>query len=337
MWSGVLDRKDQRKLVLSALQKFYQERLWSMVEADVIIPVYRPKEKFLKLLDMLQVQSQPIGQIIVINTEKKYFDQLTEGTDFQEKYKELRVVHISKEEYDHGSTRNLGVSLSQAPYFIMMTDDAVPADEKMAERLLAPFEDEKVGMTYARQMPAEESGAIERYTRLFNYPDSSCRKSAENLKDMGIKAFFASNACAAYRRDIFERLKGFTEGTIFNEDMIYARRLLNAGYQIAYTAQAKVVHSHNYSGIAQLKRNFDLGVSHADHPEIFAGLSTESEGIRLVKKTCGHLWRIGRPWLVFKLIWQSGCKYVGYFLGKRYKKLPAEIVKKLSMNQGYWK
>ncbi|MDE7285466.1 MAG: glycosyltransferase family 2 protein, partial [Lachnospiraceae bacterium] len=197
--------------------------------------------------------------------------------------------------------------------------------------------EEKVGMTYARQMPVKECGIIERYTRSFNYPNISCLKSVENLKDMGIKAFFASNACAAYRRDVFDRLKGFAEGTIFNEDMIYARGLLNAGYQIAYSAEAKVVHSHNYSGIAQLKRNFDLGVSHADHPEVFAGLSTESEGIRLVKKTCAHLWNIKRPWLIFKLVWQSGCKYLGYFLGKRYKKLPVKLVKKISMNQGYWK
>lgn len=308
-----------------------------MLEVDVIIPVYRPSRKFLELLDMLELQSLPIGKIILINTEKKYFDQLTEGTNFGEKHKKLVVEHITKEEFDHGGTRNFGVSLSKAPYFIMMTDDAVPADEQLVERLLAPFEDEKVGMAYARQMPAEECGVIERYTRSFNYPDAPCLKSAEDLKDMGIKAFFASNVCAAYRRDVFDRLKGFTDHTIFNEDMIYARGLLNAGYRIAYAADAKVVHSHNYSGKEQLKRNFDLGVSHADYPEIFSGLSTESEGIRLVKKTCAYLFQIGKPWLVFKLIWQSGCKYLGYFLGKRYKNLSQNMRKNLSMNKGYWK
>ena len=308
-----------------------------MLEVDVIIPVYRPSQKFLKLLDMLESQSLPIGKIILVNTEKKYFDQLTEKTNFWEKHKKLVVKHITKEEFDHGGTRNFGVSLSKAPYFIMMTDDAVPADEQLVERLLAPFEDEKVGMAYARQMPAEECGVIERYTRSFNYPDTSCLKSDEDLKNMGIKAFFASNVCAAYRRDVFDRLKGFTDHTIFNEDMIYARGLLNAGYRIAYAADAKVVHSHNYSGKEQLKRNFDLGVSHADYPEIFSGLSTESEGIRLVKKTCAYLFSIGKPWLVIKLVWQSGCKYLGYFLGKRYKNLPRNLIKNLSMNKGYWK
>lgn len=307
-----------------------------MREVDVIIPVYRPTGKFLDLLDMLESQSLPIGKMILVNTEKKYFDQLTAGTDFWEKHKKLLVKHITKEEFDHGGTRNYGVSLSKAPYFVMMTDDAVPADEHLVERLLAPFADEKVGMTYARQMPSEKSGAIEGYTRTFNYPDVSCIKSAEDLKSMGIKAFFASNVCAAYRREVFDRLKGFTNHTIFNEDMIYAKGLLNAGYSIAYAADARVVHAHNYSGKQQFKRNFDLGVSHADYPEVFSGLSTESEGIRLVKKTCAYLCRIRKPWLIFKLIWQSGCKYLGYFLGKRYRKLPQKMRRTLSMNKGYW-
>ena len=308
-----------------------------MAEVDVIIPVYKPSAGFLALLDALAAQSLPIGQIILINTEKKYFDQLVAGTDLFDQYSNLVVRHIKKEEYDHGGTRNYGVSLSKAPYFIMMTDDAIPADEKLVERLLEPFQDKKVGMTYGRQLPAAGCGVIESYTRCFNYPDTPCVKSVENLKDMGIKAFFASNVCAAYRRDIFDALGGFTDRTIFNEDMIYARGILNAGYRIAYAAQAEVMHSHNYSGWEQLKRNFDLGVSHAEYPEIFDGLSTESEGIRLVKKTCGYLFRIRKPWLTGKLIWQSGCKYIGYFLGKRFRKLPRKMIRFFSMNRGYWK
>ena len=50
------------------------------------------------------------------------------------------------------------------------------------------------------------------------------------------------------------------EKTIFNEDMIYAADLIHAGYGIAYAADAKVVHSHNYSCSQQFHRNFDLGV-----------------------------------------------------------------------------
>lgn len=308
-----------------------------MIDVDVIIPVYKPTEKLLYLLDMLKSQTVPAHRIILVNTEKQYFDEFTPGTDFNNKYQNVVVRHVAKEDFDHGATRNYGVSLSETPYFVMMTDDAVPVDQRLLEHLLRPFENERVGMSYARQAPAEGCGELESYTRRFNYPESSCIKSAENMKDMGLKAFFASNVCAAYRRDIFDELKGFTDHTIFNEDMIYARGLLDAGYLIAYEAEAVVAHSHNYSAFKQFRRNFDLGVSHALHPEVFAGLPAESEGIRLVKKSCAYAIRLGKPWLIIKLFWQSGFKYLGYFLGKRYRSLPGGVVKAFSMNKEYWK
>lgn len=307
-----------------------------MFEVDVIIPVYRPGEKFIRLLEQLKKQSVPIRKIILINTEKKYFDCLAGETDFLEKYENVLVKHITKEEFDHGKTRNYGVSLSEAPYFIMMTDDAVPVDKELISKLLTPFEDKKVGMSYARQVPGKDSDAIETYTRLFNYPAESLMKSKEDLEHMGIKTFFASDVCAAYRRETFDRLGGFIDHAIFNEDMIYARRLIDAGYKIFYAAQAKVEHFHNYSGKGQFKRNFDMGVSHADYPEVFSGLPTEAEGIRMVKKTCAHLCKTGKPYLMIKLFWISGCKYLGYFLGKRYKRFPGKLARVCSMNRNYW-
>ena len=307
-----------------------------MFDVDVIIPVYKPDRKLIMLLEQFKEQSVPVKNIILINTEKKYFDKWAEGTNFLEKYNNVLVKHITKEEFDHGKTRNYGVSLSKTPYFIMMTDDAVPADKELVKELLMPFEDEKVGMSYARQLPSKESDAIESYTRSFNYPDTPLIKSSKDLGKMGIKTFFASNACAAYRREAFDRLGGFIDHAIFNEDMIYARGLIDAGYKIFYAAGAKVEHSHNYNGAGQFKRNFDIGVSHADHPEIFSGISAESEGVRLVKKTCMHLCKIGKPYLIIRLFWLSGCKYLGYFLGKRYAWLPKRIVKAFSMNVNYW-
>ncbi len=306
-----------------------------MAETDVIIPVYKPTSKLTDLLDRLKTQTCPVRRIILINTEKQYFDAFADR-EFWERYDNLLVRHVAKEEFDHGGTRNYGVSFSDAPYFIMMTDDALPKDDKLVERLLAPFGDEKVAMSYARQMPDKECGIIESYTRSFNYPGEPRVKSAEDIKGMGIKAFFASNVCAAYRREVFDELKGFCSHTIFNEDMIYARGVLDAGYKIAYASDAKVIHSHNYSGLQQLRRNFDLGVSHAEHPEVFAGILTESEGIRLVGKTVGYLCKAGKPWLIIRLFWQSGCKYLGYFMGKRYRSLPEWLVKRLSMNREYW-
>ena len=119
--------------------------------------------------------------------------------------------------------------------------------------------------------------------------------------------------------------------------MIFTGELIKAGYTVAYEADAKVVHSHNYSGIQQFHRNFDLAVSQVDNPQIFSGIRSEGEGIRLVKQTMQYLIRRKKYIQVMKLIYISGCKYMGYLLGKKYKKLPRKFVIWCSMNREYWR
>ena len=307
-----------------------------MLKYDVIIPVYRPGEKLNKLIDALLSQSLQPGKIIMVNTKREEFLKFSPEEAFLARSPLLELHHIKKAEFNHGATRNYGVSLSDAPFFVCMTDDAIPAGNTVMEELLKPFTSESIGVSYARQLPASDCGIIERYTRSFNYPEESRIKTAKDLPELGIKTFFASNVCAAYRRSYFDALGGFTDHTIFNEDMIYARHLIDAGYAISYSAKAEVIHSHNYSGTEQFHRNFDLGVSHAQFQEEFSGIKAEAEGKKLVLQTCRYLMKLHKPWLIVKLIWQSGCKYIGYFLGKRYQKFPAWFVKRCSMNRSYW-
>ena len=169
------------------------------------------------------------------------------------------------------------------------------------------------------------------------HDDESRVKEAANLPELGIKTYFCSNVCAAYRRALYVELGGFTKKTIFNEDMIYAAKLIQNGYGVAYVADARVVHSHNYTGAQQFCRNFDLAVSQKDHPEVFEGIRSEGEGIRLVKKTAEYLVKQGKIHLVPQLVYMSGCKYLGYLLGKRYRKLPKCVILKCTMNKNYWK
>ena len=244
--------------------------------------------------------------------------------------------HLTKAEFDHGGTRDQGMRLSGADVVICMTQDAMPADQELIQNLLKPFEDPQVWAAYARQLPAKDCSEVERYTRSFNYPDKSQVKSSKDLEQMGVKAFFCSNVCAAWRRDKYEALGGFETRTIFNEDMIYAGKLMQKGGKIAYCAGARVIHSHNYSALQQFHRYFDLAVSQTMHPEVFGGVRSESEGMRLVKKSVQYCLKIKKPWLIGTVVTQNAGKFLGYKLGQRYKKLPRGLIKICTMNRSFW-
>lgn len=303
---------------------------------DVIIPVYKPDKSFLTLIERLEKQTVPVNRIILMNTEQKYFERLIYGTSFLEKYRNVYVTHLSKREFNHGRTRRHGVEKSEASVFIMMTQDAIPEDEHLVEYLVAPLEEEGVAVSFARQLAGEESNEIERFNRAFNYPEESRIKSREDVEELGIKAYFCSNVCAAYDRKIYDVLGGFIKHAIFNEDMVYAATAMKAGYRISYTARARVFHSHNYTFTQQFHRNFDLGVSQADHPEVFEGLSSEGEGMQLLKAASVHLWKVKKKGMIPALYIGTAYRYMGFLLGKHYRSLPSRLVIKCTMNKDYW-
>lgn len=302
------------------------------MEVDVLIPVYRPDGKLTELLKRLKMQNYPIHRVILMNTEEKHFP--TELTGIWDR---VEVYHLAKEEFDHGGTRDRGVRMSTADLVVCMTQDAMPADETLIEELVKPFDDPEVWAAYARQLPNEDCREVEKYTRSFNYPEQSMVKTKEDLDRLGIKTFFCSNVCAAWRRKKYLELGGFVKHTIFNEDMILAGTMIKQGGKIAYCAKAKVIHSHNYSAFQQFHRNFDLAVSQTMYPEVFGGIRSESEGIKLVKKSLSYCIKIGKPWLMIQVVTQSAGKLLGYKMGQRYRSLPMWLILRCTMSPSFWR
>ncbi len=303
---------------------------------DVIIPTYKPDTELIKILDMLCRQSVKPHRIILVNTVSEYLERLFKEEAYTPDTGIIEIHNIEKDEFDHGGTRAMAAGYSETDIMLYMTQDAVPADEDFISRLIKPLEDEMVAASYARQLPKEGSGIPERITREFNYPEASCIKSAADTERLGIKTYFCSNVACAYRRDIYDRLGGFVHKTIFNEDMIYAGTAVKAGYRIAYSADAMVYHSHDYSAAEQFRRNVDIGVSQAEHPEIFSGLSSESEGKKLVKLTIGRLASSGKLISIPGYIWMIVCRYAGYLIGKHYRSFPVRFIKSVSLNPDYF-
>lgn len=302
------------------------------MEVDVLIPVYRPDGKLRELLKRLKMQNYPIHRVILMNTEEKHFPAELTGI-----WDRVEVYHLAKEEFDHGGTRDRGVRMSTADLVVCMTQDAMPADETLIEELVKPFDDPEVWAAYARQLPNEDCREVEKYTRSFNYPEQSMVKTKEDLDRLGIKTFFCSNVCAAWRREKYLELGGFVKHTIFNEDMILAGTMIKQGGKIAYCAKAKVIHSHNYSAFQQFHRNFDLAVSQTMYPEVFGGIRSESEGIKLVKKSLSYCIKIGKPWLMIQVVTQSAGKLLGYKMGQRYRSLPMWLILRCTMSPSFWR
>ena len=296
------------------------------IKINVVIPAYRPDEKLIAIIQMLKKQTLAVDRVVIMNTKVTATDDARDisaekviDTVKSESGLEICIYDLSPDEFDHGGTRNIGVShvSEDCEFVVLMTQDAVPEDEKLIESLYSHFVNENVAAAYARQVAREDSTLAEKFTRSFNYPDEDRIKTEADIEKIGIKAFFCSNVCAMYRRSVYEELGRFVDRAIFNEDMIYAGTLLQAGYSLVYTSEACVIHSHNLSGIEQYRRNKEIARSQSEHPEIFGGLKSESEGIRLVKTSIIKLAKRNKIYLLPVLIWHSGCKYLGFRAGRK--------------------
>lgn len=305
------------------------------MKVDVIIPVYKPGKEFITLIRRLKVQTLKPSNIFVINTEKDIFDKFLEENHISQEDLEINVSHVTLAEYDHAATRHMGMEKSMADVVILMTQDAVPCDEFLVERLIESL-NENVIVAYARHIPKEGADILEEITREFNYPRESSIKTKSDLEKIGVRAFFCSDVCAAYQREKYFEVGGFEAPAIFNEDSVFAYKALMKGYSVAYVAEAMVKHSHHYSCIQQFKRNFDLGVSQSQKSEIFSKYKSESEGKKLVKEAFLKLVKKKKIYMFIPFCFQCGFKLLGYKVGKKYRILPKGMVLLFTFNKHFW-
>ena len=166
---------------------------------DIIIPTYKPDETLCLLLHKLQGQTFVVHRVIILNTEEELWKQATAAYPIEQVLKELpceyEVFHIAKKDFDHGGTRQFGAEHSDADVMVFMTQDAVPADEFLVEKLVESLllkEDQVsarvqqnamevegteksakgdclVAVAYARQLPKNDCHIVEQYTSCLLY------------------------------------------------------------------------------------------------------------------------------------------------------------------------
>ncbi len=268
----------------------------------VIIPTLNAQQTLGKLLCMLKEQD-----ILVIDSSS------TDDTLKIAKEQSVDVSIIKKYDFNHATTRNMALNY-QADFYLFLTQDALPYDRYLIEKLLKTFEEDDVVVSYARQIPFQDADILEKFARETNYPDASVVKSKDSIKELGIKTFFSSNSCAMYRAGYFKKVSGFKEGLIANEDMEFAYRAIMDEKKVVYCKDAMVWHSHKYSLREIFKRYFIIGKFFKENQYILDAVDTESTGIKQAKKELNHLLK-NRPLLIPKSILFSLTKYIAYKLG----------------------
>ena len=243
---------------------------------------------------------------------------------------------MPKEEYDRAGSRDMILRELDSDIVIFMVQTAIPQNRYLVEKLTEPFKEERTAVVYGRHMTDDECSPIECCVRQFNYPPKGMTKSLEDAGKLGIRTFFNSNVCAAYRRRAYLETEGFGKRMIAGEDMLAARRLLEKGWQAVYAPEAEVIYYRNDDLHGLWKRNFDIGVAHAEHPEMIENTKPGKEGVRLVRVTSALLRQNHMEEYLGEVLTRSIVRYLAYQLGRNYERLPEGVVRKCSANKEYW-
>ncbi len=248
----------------------------------------------------------------------------------------IEVRYMPKEEYDRAGSRDMILRELDSDIVIFMVQTAIPQNRYLIEKLTEPFKEERTAIVYGRHMTDDECSPIECCVRQFNYPPKGMTKSLEDAGKLGIRTFFNSNVCAAYRRRAYLETEGFGKRMIAGEDMLAARRLLEKGWQAVYAPEAEVIYYRNDDLHGLWKRNFDIGVAHAEHPEMIENTKPGKEGVRLVRVTSALLRQNHMEEYLGEVLTRSIVRYLAYQLGRNYERLPEGVVRKCSANKEYW-
>lgn len=255
---------------------------------SLIIPTLNAEGEIGSLLERLSNQTHPIDELVVVDSSSDD-GTVDEVRSFAVGHPAVELHVISRADFDHGLTRDRALrEWTTGGFVLFMTQDAVPADDRYVENLLRPFSDSNVGVVSGRQLPKEGAREFERLVREYNYPAESFLRGKSDLPTYGIKTFYISDVCSAYRRDAYLECGGFCQ-TMMSEDMYMAAKLVAANYLVAYAADACVYHSHNFTPREQYERNYAVGCFLEEHKDVLMGASEVGEGKKLVSHVAGEL------------------------------------------------
>ncbi|MCZ6770873.1 MAG: glycosyltransferase family 2 protein [Proteobacteria bacterium] len=199
--------------------------------ASIVIRCLNEEAHIGRLLDGIIQQSVTDVEIIVVDSGS------TDTTlDIVGKYP-AKILHIKPEDFSFGRSLNLGCQAATGDFIVIASAHVYPVYRDWLEKLLAPFSDPQVALSYGKQHGTDASKYSERRVLAKWFPDKA------NLRQTGP---FCNNANAAIRTSLWKSLP-YDETLTGVEDTDWASRAGSLGHVLAYVADATVVHNHNES------------------------------------------------------------------------------------------
>jgi rhamnosyltransferase len=304
----------------------------ALCETRIIIPVRNGGERWREAAAALRGAVPDPSMVAVVDSSS------TDGSDRVATDLGFEVERIDPRTFNHGRTRQAAVEkfCHGREFALFLTHDAVIEGPESLTILLDAFSSPQVGAAYGRQLPHHNASPFGRHSASFLYPATSDVRTLANAPRHGIRTAPVSNSFAAYRIRALNECGGFPSTLILGEDTHVALRMLLAGWSVSYCATALVRHSHDYSVFQEMQRYFDFGVLHAQLPELLRELGEpEGEGLSFVKSELRYM-TAAAPWLLPEVVVRNAAKYLGYRLGRVFRKLPNSMRRRLSMTKGYW-
>lgn len=226
---------------------------------SIVIPVYNGGRYIGKCLSTIFRQEVDFPyEVICIDS-----DSADGSLDIIKSYP-ARILRINKNEFNHGLTRNLGISQANGKYVILMTQDAIPYHKTWLKTLVENIEkDEKVAGVYCRQIPQGDADILTkrnvnsyltgRRERIVSFIQDRARYESMSPKERYIFCNF-DNVCSCIRKTVWKKIH--FRKTNFAEDLDWSKKVLEAGYKIIYEPEAIIIHSHRPSLLYEYKRHY---------------------------------------------------------------------------------
>ncbi len=198
---------------------------------SIVIRAFNEEKHIKKLLDGIQHQTLKDIQIILVNSGS------TDQTIKVAHQYDVDIVNIQPQDFTFGRSLNLGISHAKANIVVFASAHVYPVYPDWLEKIMEPFSDPKVAISYGKQRGMETTQYSEH--RIFDHWFSDITTFNQNHP-------FCNNANAAVRKKLWE-LHTYNETLPGLEDLEWAKWAHEQGYKIAYVAEAEIIHVHNES------------------------------------------------------------------------------------------